>query len=330
MQEWITALEAEIQTAKKRAAKSKAKEEAKAKAKRAAAADAQKRAQAAEVAKWRDVLKGSGGPPADPDGSSSDEASSGESEPESPDAVAARLEAEARRKKKEKNKRKKERQRSKRRDSAESVSTVGSAISERDDGALKGGGWGMRSVKPVCIASLLSTFVKKSPRPVEMLVGANDGYLGLQFIDYVTSSGARSLASWVETQFEKEMAIIHGAAFATKPPREVHELRFLAFVLDLALQDAEFVEQTVSGASMVADVLARRLFASYQVLAGEMSWSIAERVLPVGAVKRVPGVQAAKLFGMVKELKRGEKAKAVLHGEAAGPKATPLNPKGSV
>lgn len=129
----------------------------------------------------------------------------------------------------------------------------------------------------------------------------------------------------MENQFDKEMAVKHGASYATRPPREVHELRFLVFVLDLALQDASCVEDTLSGSSMLVDILGRRLFASYQVLAGEMFWPVAERFLPVGAVKRDPGVPAWKLLGIAKEVKREEKAKAVLRGEATA-KATPGKP----
>ncbi len=77
------------------------------------------------------------------------------------------------------------------------------------------------------------------------------------------------------------------------------------------LQDAEIVEQMVSGTYMVVDVLARQLLLS-------------RCDLPVDAVKRVPRVQSSKLFGMAKELQRGKKAKVVLRTETAGPKAPHL------
>ena len=248
-------------------------------------------------------------------------------------ASALSTKAQERARKTARNKKRKEAKKlAKQRKARDSLDSVASAASfesdaDRDESRLKDGGWGMKAIKPTRFEEALTAFVQEKPRPVEMLVGSREGYLGLAFIDFATSSGSRSLLSWMESVFEREMVVKHGAAFSTRPPREVHELRFLVFVLDLALQDATFVKRTLSGASVVLDVLARRLFASYQVLAGEMSWSVAERSLPVGAVKRDPGVQSSKLFGMAKELKRGEKVKAVLRGESV--KTSPAKPKGS-
>jgi hypothetical protein len=232
--------------------------------------------------------------------------------------------SEARAAKTARNKKKKDAKRRKR-ESLESVSSTASTDTVAEEGRLKDSGWGTRQVKLTRFADCLSAFIRKTPVPVEMGLGPSDGYAGLLFIEFATSCGRRSLVSWMENQFDKEMAVKHGASYATRPPREVHELRFLVFVLDLALQDASCVEDTLSGSSMLVDILGRRLFASYQVLAGEMFWPVAERFLPVGAVKRDPGVPAWKLLGIAKEVKREEKAKAVLRGEATA-KATPGKP----
>jgi hypothetical protein len=72
----------------------------------------------------------------------------------------------------------------------------------------------------------------------------------------------------------------------------------------LHLHGASCVEDTLSESSMLMDILGRRLFASYQVLSGEMFWAVAERFLHVGAVKHDPCVLAWKMLGIAKKVKR--------------------------
>jgi hypothetical protein len=135
------------------------------------------------------------------------------------------------------------------------------------------GRWGTTSIDPSRFKPFLSRLIKSTAPTIKYMDGGPvDGYVSLCFIEHVTNSGGRSLVSWLK---DLEESLRESNPLALKQ-REVYELRYLAFLAQLHVQDAGCMQAAVSGSNKVLDTIGRRLFALNQVIMEDMSWSAAE------------------------------------------------------
>ena len=136
-----------------------------------------------------------------------------------------------------------------------------------------------RKMKKLLKLGLSHPLANKPLKAVKFGAGKRDEMLGLEHIDSVTHSGERSVMQWLRDD------VLLDISETASNKRNLGELKFLCFLIDLMLREPALVAATKSGSSSVLDVVGRRCLLLQGILTEELQWATGERLLPAATLK---------------------------------------------
>ncbi len=136
-----------------------------------------------------------------------------------------------------------------------------------------------RKVKKLRKLGLGHPLANRPLKVVKFGAGKRDDLLGLEHIDSVSHSGERSMMQWLRDD------VLLDISETVSNKRNLGELKFLCFLIDLMLREPALVAATKSGSSSVLDVVGRRCLLLQGILTEELQWASGERLLPAATLK---------------------------------------------